>query len=173
MKLALQELFVEYTEYHRHPVNIMIHKIAVPMIFFNAMAMLDWVVLGRISFLSAWPMTLGHVFVVFCAVWYLAMDVKLGVFLTLSFAGMLALGWVTPGWAVIAIGVFGWTIQMAGHLVWEKKAPNFTKNAIQALVGPIYFLALATGDWRMPAASEGEIPGEAPGETILKGGKTT
>jgi uncharacterized membrane protein YGL010W len=154
MKPALQELFVEYTEFHRHPVNIMIHKVAVPMIFFNALAMLDWVVLGQVPGLPAWPMTLGQVFVLLCAIWYLAMDVKLGVLLSLSFAGMLALGWVTPGWAVIAVGVFGWVIQMAGHLLWEKKAPNFTKNAIQALVGPIYFLALAIGDWRMPAAAD-------------------
>jgi uncharacterized membrane protein YGL010W len=154
MKPALHDLFVEYTEYHRHPVNILIHKIAVPMIFFNAMAMLDWVVLGRIPGLPGLSMTLGQLLVAFCAIWYLAMNVKLGILLTLSFAGMLALGWVTPGWAVIAIGVFGWAIQMAGHLVWEKKAPSFTKNAVQALVGPIYFLALAIGDWRMPDAAD-------------------
>ena len=168
MKPALQELFAEYTECHRHPVNILIHKIAVPMIFFNAMVMLDWVALGEIPGSSGWPMTLGQLFVILCAIWYLAMDVKLGVLLSLSFAVMLALGWVTPGWVVIAIGIFGWVIQLAGHLVWEKKAPNFTRNAIQALVGPIYFLALATGDWRMP-----EAPAEAPHEAMLDEGKTT
>jgi uncharacterized membrane protein YGL010W len=168
MKPALQELFTEYSECHRHPVNILIHKVAVPMIFFNAMAMLDWVVPGEIPGSSGLPMTLGQLFVVLCAIWYLAMDVKLGVLLALSFAGMLALGWVTPGWTVIAIGVIGWAIQMAGHFVWEKKAPNFTRNAIQALVGPIYFLALATGDWRMPEASA-----ESPREAMLEEGKTT
>ena len=57
---------------------------------------------------------------------------------------------------------------MAGHLVWEKKAPNFTRNAIQALVGPIYFLALATGDWRMPDASN-----EGRREAVFEEGKTT
>ncbi len=44
-------------------------------------------------------------------------------------------------------------MQMAGHLVWEKKAPTFTKNALQALVGPIYFLALQLGAWRAPHAA--------------------
>ena len=168
MKPALQELFTEYAECHRHHVNILIHKIAVPMIFFNAVAMLDWVVLGQIPGSSGWPMTLGQLFVVLCAIWYLAMDVKLGILLSLSLAAMLALGWVTPAWAVIAAGVVGWAVQLAGHLVWEKKAPNFTRNAIQALVGPIYFLALATGDWRMPGAS-----GKGPREAMLEEGKTT
>jgi len=168
MSPSLRALFAEYDECHRHPVNIAIHKVAVPMIFFNAMAMLDWVVLGHIPGWPGWPMTMGQLFVVLCAIWYLAMDVKLGVLLTLSFAGMLALGWVTPGWAVIAVGVIGWVIQMAGHFVWEKKAPNFTRNAIQALVGPIYFLALATGDWRMP-----EAPSNGPRAAMLKEGKTT
>lgn len=168
MKPALQELFTEYSECHRHPVNILIHKIAVPMIFFNAMAMLDWVVLGDVPGSPGWSMTMGQLFVVLCAIWYLAMDVKLGALLSLSFAGMLALGWVTPGWAVIAVGVFGWAIQMAGHFVWEKKAPNFTRNAIQALVGPIYFLALATGDWRMP-----EMSSENPRAAMLDEGNPT
>jgi len=159
MKAALHDLFTEYTEYHRHPVNILIHKIAVPLIFFNAMAMLDWVVLGQIPGSPGWPMTMGQLFVVLCAIWYLAMDLKLGVVLTLAFAAMLALGHATPAWAVIALGLFGWAIQMAGHFVWEKKAPNFTKNAVQALVGPIYFLALATGDWRMPGLAGDPVRG--------------
>lgn len=168
MKNALQELFVEYTEYHRHPVNILIHKIAVPIIFFNAMAMLDWVVLGQIPGLPGWSMTMGQPFVVLCAIWYLGMDLKLGAILSLAFAGMLALGHVTPAWTVIGLGLFGWTIQLAGHFVWEKKAPNFTRNGVQALVGPIYFLALATGDWRRPGAEK-----NGRRDRIASEGKTT
>jgi uncharacterized membrane protein YGL010W len=52
-----------------------------------------------------------------------------------------------PVWAVIAIAVGGWLIQLAGHAVWEKKSPSFLTNLAHALVGPIFFVALLTGDY--------------------------
>jgi len=48
---------------------------------------------------------------------------------------------------VLAAALVGWTVQLAGHSVWEKNRPAFLKNMFQALIGPMFFVALLTGDW--------------------------
>ncbi len=50
-------------------------------------------------------------------------------------------------WIVVAIAVIGWLVQLAGHAVWEKKSPSFLTNMVHALVGPMFFVALMTGDY--------------------------
>jgi uncharacterized membrane protein YGL010W len=155
MSPKLTALFREYDQFHLDPINRLTHKVAIPLIFFNAIAMLDWIKLFQIPGPAGFYLTAAHIAIAASVAWYVAMSFKLSVILALSFAGMLALGWYTPAWLVIALGVFGWVLQLLGHLVWEKKAPNFTKNLIQALVGPIYFLAIATNDWTAPPARSG------------------
>jgi len=51
----------------------------------------------------------------------------------------------------VAIAIGAWAIQLAGHAVWEKRSPAFTRNLLQALVGPLYFVAILLGDWRFAA----------------------
>ena len=55
-----------------------------------------------------------------------------GLILMVAFAICFPLGWVTPPWAVIAIAVVAWTIQFAGHLVWEKRSSH---SALSSSVG--------------------------------------
>ena len=151
MKPKLEGLFVEYDDFHRHPTNRLTHKIAIPLILFNALAMFDWVALVPIPGSPGWSLTLAHILLVAAGAWYLAMSIKLGAIMTAALLGILALGWGASVSLVLLAGAAGWLIQFAGHYVWEKKAPNFMTNAIQALVGPVYFVALLTGDWKPPA----------------------
>lgn len=152
MKPRLRDLFVEYDACHQHPMNRLTHKVGVPLIFFNALAMLDWVRLVPLPGLPG-ELTLGHLALLGSCAWYLAMSARLGVILTIAFAALLAVGRVTPAGWTLAAGAAGWVVQLLGHKVWEKNSPNFTTNMIQALVGPIFLVALATGDW--PAAARG------------------
>jgi uncharacterized membrane protein YGL010W len=151
----LVELFREYDQYHMDPINRLTHKVAIPLIFFNAVAMLDWIKLFAVSGVSGHPISVAHIAIGWSLVWYARMSPKLSVLLATTFAAMLVIGTYTPVWLVVSIGVAAWVLQFLGHLVWEKKAPNFMRNGIQALVGPIYFLAIATGDWQAPAARSG------------------
>ena len=86
MNPKLEKLFLEYDDFHRHPTNQLIHKIAIPLILFNALAMFDWVALG-------WSLTLAHLFLVAACAWYLAMSIKLGAIMTAALIAILALGW--------------------------------------------------------------------------------
>lgn len=151
-------LFEEYDTYHTHPLNQLTHKIGIPLIFFNAIAMLDWIVLyAPASTGLAFPgVTVAQFVLIACSIWYLRMSIRLGLITVATLWAFMVIGWYTPVWAVIVAGIAGWAVQFAGHIVWEKSAPNFARNGIQSLVGPIYFIALATGDWRAPAWRGGE-----------------
>lgn len=146
MSPALEALFVDYSGSHQHPTNRLTHKVAIPMIVFHVVAMLDWIHLARIPG-TDWPLTVAMVAYAGAVAWYLAMDLKLGVIMALLTVLAFPLGRALPGWAVIIVAVLGWTIQLAGHVVWEKKSPSFTKNLVHALVGPVFFVATLTGDW--------------------------
>ena len=149
MKPALVQYFQEYADFHRHPTNRLTHKIAIPLIVFHIVAMLDWVKLfalpqavGPITHL-----TLAHIAFVFAVIFYLNLHVRLGLIMAVAYAVCFPIGWVTPWPVVVAVAVFGWLIQLAGHSVWEKNRPAFLKNLFQALIGPMFFVAILTGDW--------------------------
>ena len=61
---------------------------------------------------------------------------------------------ITPGPVVIALAVVGWVVQLAGHAVWEKNRPAFATNLLQALIGPLFFVAVLTGVWRPAQAPQ-------------------
>ena len=154
LKPALMRHFQEYADSHKHPINRLTHKIAIPLIVFHIVAMLDWVKLVRVTEGEHGFLTLAHVLLVLVVGWYLTLNVKLGVLMALFYAGCIPIGWYTPKAAVIGIAVGAWLIQLAGHSIWEKNRPAFLKNMLQALIGPFFFAAILTGDWppkRVPA----------------------
>lgn len=155
LKPKLAALFQDYADSHRHPTNRLTHKIAIPVIVFHILAMLDWVKFGPTFTVgsSVVALSLGHLAYVLGIGWYLAMNVRLGVMMAVLFGACFPLAAVTPRPVVIALAVFGWLIQLAGHSVWEKNRPAFLKNMFQALIGPLFFVAVLTGDWPQKAAA--------------------
>ena len=78
---------------------------------------------------------------------------------TKDFKASVPLAAITPWPVVVALALVGWLIQLAGHVVWEKRSPAFVRNLVQALVGPLYFVAILLGDW--PASREAPQPERA------------
>lgn len=144
LKPTLVEQFALYDEYHRHETNRLTHKIAIPLIVFHIIAMLTWIPLGS-PFGHA--LTLGHVVYILAIGWYLSLDTRLGLLMALLFATCFPLAEVTPRWLVVLVAVVGWLVQLAGHVVWEKRQPAFLTNLLQALIGPLYFVATLVGLW--------------------------
>ncbi|XXF79211.1 DUF962 domain-containing protein [Myxococcaceae bacterium GXIMD 01537] len=154
LKPQVQALFDEYFSSHQHPINRLTHKVAIPVIVLHIVAMLDWVRLVPVSALPGGVLTLGHVAWVLATGWYLRADLKLGALVSLGMLLCFPLGRMMPTWSVVAIAAAGWLIQLAGHVVWEKKSPSFLTNLVHALVGPMFFVAVLTGDYALkPAAS--------------------
>ena len=147
MHPTLKRLFEEYTEAHQHPMNRWTHKIAIPLIVFHIMAMLDWVSLFTLPYGDGVTVTLAWPLYAVVMAWYLRMHFRLGVIMMILYGACFPIGWVTPAWLVVAIAIGGWLVQLAGHVVWEKNSPAFVRNLVQAIVGPIFFVAIFTGDW--------------------------
>ncbi len=147
LKPPVLALFDDYFSSHQHPINRLTHKVAIPLIVLHIVAMLDWVPLVSLPVIPGGAFTLGMVAWLLATLWYLRADLKLGLIVSAGTALCLPLGRMLPVWAVIAIAASGWLVQLAGHVVWEKKSPSFLTNLVHALVGPLFFVALLTGDY--------------------------
>jgi uncharacterized membrane protein YGL010W len=144
LKPALEEYLREYDAYHRHPINRLTHEVAIPLIVFHILTMLSWISLGAPFGHS---LNLGHLVWLAVVAWYLTLDVRLGVLLGLLYALCFPIAAITPRPLVFVVAVAGWGIQLAGHVVWEKRQPAFMKNLLQALIGPLFFVASLVGVW--------------------------
>lgn len=145
----LLALFDDYAASHQHPTNRLTHKVAIPIIVLHIVAMLDWVPLVALPAVPGGALTLGMVAWLLATLWYLRADLKLGLIVSAGTVLCFPLGRMLPVWAVIALAVGGWLIQLAGHALWEKKSPSFFTNLVQALVGPLFFVAVLTGDYSL------------------------
>jgi uncharacterized membrane protein YGL010W len=145
--------FTEYDATHGHPMNRVTHKIAIPAIVFHIVAMLSWIPLGTVGDVA---LNGGHVAVLLTTAFYMRYNPIYGVLMAVfgsccvALAGQLdaQLGTSVARATIVGIAVGGWIVQLAGHAVWEKKSPAFLRNLVQALVGPIYFIALLMGHWQ-------------------------
>lgn len=144
LKPKLERHLASYADFHRHPMNVACHKIGMPLIIFNAVALLDWVVLGRVAGLE---ITLAYPIYVAVVLWYLSLNVKLGLIMAAAYGACIPLGWIAPWSVIIGAGVVGWAVQFLGHIVWEKRSPAFLTNLLQLLIGPLFIAASLVGDW--------------------------
>ncbi len=146
MRDSMVRLLEEYEAYHTHPINRLTHKVAIPLIMFHVVAMLDWVRLGGLE-VAGHPVALAHGLLLPVAGWYLWMAPRLAPLVLLPLLVCLPLGRATSQWLVVLLAVVAWIIQLAGHVVWEKRSPAFVTNLLQLLVGPVFFVAVAVGAW--------------------------
>ncbi len=147
MRTLTQQL-TQYAAYHRDRRNIATHFIGIPMIVL-ALAVL----LSRPAFaIGALPLTLSPAWVLFIAatLYYLVLDVPLGLMMAIVSALCVAFGrWsaaqATLTWLVIGVGLFlvGWVFQFIGHVAYEHRKPAFVDDVIGLLIGPLFVLAEA------------------------------
>jgi uncharacterized membrane protein YGL010W len=147
MRTLTQQL-TQYAAYHRDRRNIATHFIGIPLIVL-ALAVL----LSRPAFtLGALPLTLSAAWLLFtvATVYYLVLDVPLGVMMACVSAACVAFGeWLaaqsTVAWLATGIGLFviGWGFQFIGHVAYEHRKPAFVDDVIGLLIGPLFVLAEA------------------------------
>jgi uncharacterized membrane protein YGL010W len=148
----LRQRFSEYDAYHLNKVNRALHEIGIPLILISHLGALGLLSLPSATTLgpAAPLLSAGGLVALLWAGWCLRYSVKYGVILLVVFLALTAVGARLPGAVLWTMAIIGWATQILGHLVWEKRSPNFTSNLEQLLVGPVYFLAIPAGDWRAP-----------------------
>ncbi|MGY3862910.1 Mpo1 family 2-hydroxy fatty acid dioxygenase [Aeromonas lacus] len=136
---GIEEWFEEYGQSHRHPVNVAIHKLAVPGIYLCS--------LGLLWSLPAGPLPAGLNWAAVAAIPVLAFYLQLSFALFVGMAGLTALGlafclqWQGPLlWPALFIFVLLWIAQFVGHRI-EGKRPSFLADLQFLLIGPAWVLA--------------------------------
>jgi uncharacterized membrane protein YGL010W len=144
MKSLIEQL-TKYAGYHRDKRNILTHFIGVPMI-----------VLGVAVLLSRPSVEIGGMIVspalvaiFLSSVYYLILDMRLGMGLTIFLAFCLMFGQSsaalsTSEWLGWGLGLFivGWAFQFIGHY-WEGRKPAFVDDLIGLIIAPIFVIAEA------------------------------
>lgn len=134
-----------YQKSHRHPINIIIHKICVPIIvcsIFGLLWSLPTPQLPAIPWWINWA-TAPSILVVF---FYVRLSKKLALGMALWFCCLTFLyRWLDstlsiPFWLPLC-GIFigAWVLQFIGHAL-EGKKPSFLQDLIFLLIGPLWVL---------------------------------
>ncbi|NPT57980.1 Mpo1 family 2-hydroxy fatty acid dioxygenase [Paraburkholderia elongata] len=151
MRTLTQQL-TQYAAYHRDRRNIATHFIGIPMIVLALAVLLSRPVFSFSALPFALPFTLSPAWVLFVAatVYYLVLDVPLGVMMAMVSVLCVACGqWLaaqaTLPWLASGIGLFvvGWVFQFIGHVAYEHRKPAFVDDVIGLLIGPLFVLAEA------------------------------
>lgn len=129
---TVDQLFADYSEHHRTTGNKWCHRIGIPLIMVSLLGML-----ARVMF---WRLDAAVLLIAAAAFFYLRLDFKLGMMMTLiAIIFYYAGAWLTL-WVNVALFVFGWILQFVGHAAFEKRQPAFLTNLVHLLVGPLWLL---------------------------------
>lgn len=144
---TLQQWFDEYGASHRHPTNVVIHWVCVPLIVFAVLGLLfavprpagfallgprfgNWAMLASLLAL-AWYAWLS---------WRIALGMALVLALMIAVQHLLVLLPGQPWWWDAAIFVAAWAGQFYGHQI-EGRKPSFLTDLAFLLIGPAWLLA--------------------------------
>lgn len=146
----LTEQLTQYAEYHRDARNIATHFVGIPMIVLALAVLLSRPVLANLGPLHGVPLSPAWVLFGATTLYYLVLDVPLGLMMAVVSAVCLGFGaWLaqqgTTAWLAGGIGLFvvGWIFQFVGHIAWEHRKPAFADDLIGLVVGPLFVLAEA------------------------------
>lgn len=157
----LVKTLANYGEYHRDHRNVLTHALGVPMI---VLALEVLLARPRIDLLGL-GFTPAMIVSALAAVWYLRLDLKAGLLMTVLLAIFVAVGSQiaaisTLAWLGGGIGLFvvGWALQFLGHH-YEGRKPAFVDDLRGLLHGPL-FMAME-GLWALGLAKSTKAEVEA------------
>lgn len=127
----IDRLIGHYAESHRHPTNIAIHWVCVPIIVWCTLT-LFWVIHPA----AAVAAVLGSL------IYYVRLaPVFAGVMALYSALCLISLTIIPhAGWIALGVFVAAWIAQFIGHQI-EGKKPSFLEDLQYLLIGPVFLLA--------------------------------
>lgn len=138
----IEQLLNEYGESHQNKINILIHAIAVPVIYFVSIALI-WSI-PTPAFVAFFDVTWAHVASIPVIYYYFRLSGPIGAAMTLlTFAVFLLIGFL-EGMGIeiwqVSLAVFAvmWVLQFVGHQI-EGKRPSFMSDLRFLLVGPAWW----------------------------------
>ena len=138
----IEALLQEYGESHTNRVNVWIHVLAVPSIYFVTIGLLWSIPLPE--FLAFFDVTWAHVLAIPVLWYYFKLSGPIGAAMTLMtivvFLGikLLVLLGISVWKFSLILFVLMWILQFVGHHI-EGKKPSFFKDLQFLLVGPAWW----------------------------------
>ncbi|MBI3722971.1 tetratricopeptide repeat protein, partial [bacterium] len=132
----VDRLFREYEAFHKDPRNKACHYFGITLIVSAILGLLALVQLAATPVRIDLSMPVAAATVLF----YLALDVPLGIGAALILGAFAWAGRFLPWPASVSMFVFGWILQFVGH-AFEGKKPAFFRNGVHLLVGPLWILS--------------------------------
>ncbi|GAA4887077.1 DUF962 domain-containing protein [Ferrimonas pelagia] len=142
MHKSIQQWLDAYSVSHRHPINKLIHWVAVPTIMWTVLALL-WEV--------AWPglplLNLAGVLIIISLAFYWHLSPRLAVgMIGITALQVALLLWhqnasALPLWqTALILFVIAWVFQFLGHKI-EGAKPSFFEDVQFLLIGPVWLLS--------------------------------
>ncbi len=140
---SLEDQMAFYAAYHQNARNKATHFVGVPIIMLSLFIPLAWL---RFD-VGAITITAAMLFAAVVLIYYLVLDLALGIGMLVVTAGLVWLGAVlasqgtVQAWiwfSVLFIG--GWELQLVGH-GFEGRRPALADNLFQIFVAPIFLCA--------------------------------
>jgi len=134
----------QYAAYHRDRRNIATHFVGIPMIVAAVT-----ILLSRPVFMYADGVAISPalIVVVIMALFYLKLDVRFGIAMSVFLLCCLWLGQLlalqgTAVWVSWGVGLFvvGWVFQFVGHY-YEGRKPAFVDDVMGLAIGPVFVAA--------------------------------
>ena len=139
---ALARQLAKYREYHMDRRNVLTHVIGIPLIVLALTTLLARPAMAPLAL----PVTPALILSAIAAVWYILLDIKIGILMSLFLAAFCYLGHAiaavsTLAWLGGGIGLFvvGWAFQLRGHH-YEGRKPAFVDDLRSFLVGPLFIV---------------------------------
>lgn len=137
----LMDMLTGYAAAHRHPLNIAIHMVGIPVIMLGVLIPLSW---GTLE-VNEFRINFAHLALIGFFLFYLTLDwifalvfLVFGYLLTLLAIAIGDLGTTTSGIIAAVLFFGGYLAQFIGHAV-EKSAPVILKHPVQAnLAAPLF-----------------------------------
>ncbi|MCF6761031.1 DUF962 domain-containing protein [Pseudomonas fragi] len=133
---SLVDHLSQYAAYHRDPQNIATHFVGIPLIVIAVATLLS-----RPQWMGISPAILV---MLASAVFYLRLELRLGLLMTVLLAlsvwlGHMLAGLSTAAWLGWGVGLFvvGWVFQFVGHY-YEGRKPAFIDDVTGLIVGPLF-----------------------------------
>ncbi|QOL24787.1 DUF962 domain-containing protein [Thalassotalea sp. LPB0316] len=144
MKSIVEQLST-YKSVHLNKKNVRTHFFGVPLIVMSVMVLINMLNITWRSDSNEVTLPLMPVIALLVVLYYLLLDVKIGLIATLLFAPVY---WAAinisalpnAAWWALGIFVIGWIIQFVGH-AYEKAKPAFVDDLNQLLIGPLFLVS--------------------------------
>lgn len=139
---TIEKLLIQYGESHQNKMNIYIHGVAVPSIYFVTFGLL-WA-LPVPDFIAMFDVTWAHIVAIPVLFYYFKLSGPIGAAMTLltiaCFGGINVIDYY--GYSVwqscLALFIVMWLLQFVGHKI-EGKKPSFLDDIRFLLVGPAWW----------------------------------